>query len=436
VKNANFPRVLIVNGEPFNSSSATGITLSNLFRGWPKEKIAQVYTSKTQPDLNLCNKNWRLSNRDLLFASQLNQMRKRNSNPAGNTISVNTNLNHQPAGLLSAKNGKLRNLLIPWIDLLPYQFSSEFLKWIEDFKPQLIYSLLGNIRLIGAVEQLSSRFSIPVVPHFMDDWISTYSSPGYGRISTDFHKNIIQKRLLHLMKRSPNGLSIGDAMAEEYKKKFNIPFEAFMNPIQPSDALLGNSSRPELPIQFVYVGGLHLSRWENLKEIGESMVELRKDGLEVQLLVYAPRSDILEYRSVLESVQVQVCGTLAPEEVPGVLQRSHVVVHVESFQKMDMQYTRLSVSTKIPQYFAAGLPVFAYAPSEVASSRYVRDSNAGFVVGQKDPGLLRTAIQTLVQDSNLRAKLGSFGRQVALERHDEVKVRDRFRKVLARSAKI
>ena len=35
----NYPRILII-GPPFNNFTGGGITLSNLFKGWPKDRIA------------------------------------------------------------------------------------------------------------------------------------------------------------------------------------------------------------------------------------------------------------------------------------------------------------------------------------------------------------------------------------------------------------
>jgi len=38
----SYPKVLIF-GQPFNDYSGGGITLTNLFKGWPKDKIAVTY---------------------------------------------------------------------------------------------------------------------------------------------------------------------------------------------------------------------------------------------------------------------------------------------------------------------------------------------------------------------------------------------------------
>jgi hypothetical protein len=58
-------KILVINGEPFNSESATGITMSSLFCEWSMDDIFQVYTANISPDLNLCRNNFRLSSQNL-----------------------------------------------------------------------------------------------------------------------------------------------------------------------------------------------------------------------------------------------------------------------------------------------------------------------------------------------------------------------------------
>jgi len=46
-----YPKVLIF-GAPFNNFSGGGITLSNLFRGWPKDRIAVTSTGHVLQDVS------------------------------------------------------------------------------------------------------------------------------------------------------------------------------------------------------------------------------------------------------------------------------------------------------------------------------------------------------------------------------------------------
>jgi glycosyltransferase involved in cell wall biosynthesis len=117
-----------------------------------------------------------------------------------------------------------------------------------------------------------------------------------------------------------------------------------------------------------------------------------------------------------------------------VLRRANVLVHVESFGSAERQYTRLSVSTKIPQYMSAGRPILAYGPGDVASCQYVQDSSSGVVVGRQDRQDLTDALRRLCADADLRARLGRQGWLTAIDKHNAETVRERFRAVLAGAA--
>jgi glycosyltransferase involved in cell wall biosynthesis len=425
-----YPRVLIISGEPFNLKSATGITLSNLFRDWPKEKLAQIYSADIQPDLDVCAINWRISNNDLLLIKQARQLlgKKSSSLPS----------QRLPASTVVAKKNNvkvaiLRQILVPLVDLLPYQLSEDMQRQVREFAPDVIYSLLGSVRIVRLVNDLTVRYSVPVVAHFMDDWLSTYSSSG-ASITTTIQRLILNRLTHQTMKRSTIGLSIGDLMAEEYSQRFGVPFTAFMNPVSlPSDDAQSRSLSKE-EVTFIYVGGFHLGRYENLVEFGQAIANVRKQGIPAKLLIYAPSADIEQYSAGLRNDGVEICGTLAPQDVQTALLHADVAVHVESFLDKFSSYTRLSVSTKLPQYCAAALPILAYCPSQVASCRYVLDSQCGIAVGHNNLSILEAAIRDLASDPTLRQQLGRHALSVARERHDAIKERIRFRDVLAKAA--
>ncbi len=429
--NQLYPKVLVISGEPFNSRSATGITLSNLFRDWPKDRIAQIYSADIQPDVEICDTNWRVSNGDLFPVKQVRQIlgKKSSSSPSTQPISMST-------AIVAKNNIKMnfvRKFLVPLVDLLPVQLSEETQNQIHEFAPEVIYSLLGGVRIVRLVNDLSCRYSVPIVAHYMDDWLSTYSSSGPS-ITTAIQRMVLNRLTYQAMKRSTIGLSIGDLMAEEYSQRFGIPFTAFMNPVSiPSDDLQSKALSKE-EVTFIYVGGFHLGRYENLLEIGQAIANVRKQGVPAKVLIYAPSADIEQYGDSLRNDGVEICGTLAPQDVQTALLQADVAIHVESFLDKFSCYTRLSVSTKLPQYCATSLPILAYCPSQVASCRYVQDSQCGIAVGHKNIHELEVAIRDLALDSALRQQLGRYALSVARERHDAFKERVRFRDVLAQAA--
>lgn len=422
------PKILVVNGEPFNDLTATGITMSNLFRGWPKERLLQIYTSNVSPNLDLCPNNIRLSSRNLKpfsffcgqFSAGLRSKGMTTLGPLANNSDVTPVI---PQRLLKM----VRKSVVPFLDFLPYQLNGKDLKTIREFKPDVVYSMLGSIRLVRLVDSLAKQFEIPVVPHFMDDWISTYSVPGRS-LGSPIHVFYLRRAVKRLFDSIPLAMSIGELMSKEYSLKYARDFCDFMNPVEvPAAYPRMIKQRPDEPVRFVYVGGLHLGRAECLAEIGAVLQGLKDEGCPVAFDIYAPVHDA-DSATRLEAIGDAVVyrGSVRAEAVGSVLSESDIAVHVESFSSDCAEYTRLSVSTKIPQYFAAGIPVLAYGPSGLASCQYVRSSRAGVLVDKRGGSALGEAIRTLALENDSRREMGMRAWTRAREFHEAAAVRRRF----------
>src|SRR5690348_2047861 len=55
------PRVLVVGAATLDDKTGIGITMSNLFRGWPRESLAQVVTSNASSSESVCRQNYRIT---------------------------------------------------------------------------------------------------------------------------------------------------------------------------------------------------------------------------------------------------------------------------------------------------------------------------------------------------------------------------------------
>jgi len=413
-----YPRVLIVNGEPLSEQSAMGINLVSLFGAWPAGKLAQLFTARIDPLPASCAHSWRL---DTLSRSP----RPVACEPATPRTA------QTPWNLRARATGRLRNVARVALDLAPYRTSAELHKALRRFRPQVIYSCLGSIQLCRLASRLAKAYAIPVVPHFTDDWISTEyrNNPLLA-----CHRLALLHSLRSTMRHAHVGITVTDRMAEEYQAKFGIPFHAFMNPVAAPSEWPGLQETAG-HLRFVYVGGLHLRRWQSLREIGEGLLELRQKGVQTTLDIYAPAADLEKYGGRLAIPFVRLAGTLGQEQVFDAMLGGDVLVHVESFDEDMRAMTRLSMSTKISQYMAAGRPLFCYGPGEVTSCRYVASMQAGIVVGSRDPAVLSDELNRLCHNRDLRIESGRQAWAAAKRRHDSTAVRNTFRAVLSEAAR-
>ena len=430
-----YPRVLVVNMRPFFQGDATGLTISRLFQGWPSDRLACLFTRPVVPDWRICDRYWRISEKELRYARHL----IRRSPPAAPLqpvpddvdISSSSYAHQKPLSLPRRLAHSIMNRQNIW-QLDTYRLPNFIMQEIEEYAPQVIYTMLGSNSLMHIVIEVAERLQIPVVPHFTDDWPTTLYKTSIFRPILRYQ---MHERLKRILSHSSTRLAIGDEMVAEYTKRYGGKFLAFMNTVEPHHlAQLPTPLPHRKTLKFVYSGGLHLDRGCSLQEIANVLLELRTEGLEADIEIYTqPVNHALAAKLNMPPV-MRFAGTLTPEESFAKIHEADVLLHVESFDKAHRTYTRYSVSTKIPEYMASGRPIFAYGPAEIASIRYVQNSGAGLAVGEQKQSALMEALRTLITSPELRESMGAQGRAIACQRHDAAKNREEFQQILRQVA--
>ena len=423
-KGCIYPRILVICYHGLNYKSATGIVFSNLFEGWPQHALAQIYCEAEAPDTKICPTAMRLSVENVPVDRVIRKL-------AGRKIVQQMGPSPQQQfneadGTASAFRLRLRSAAAAWADIAPYRMDQNVRQWVHDFAPQLIFTNLGSIRQMRLARTIAAQEKIPIVSYFNDDWPTTHMA---GDVLKCIPRALLLRELRKTLRHTIVGAAASALMAKEYSERFAVPFTPFMYCFPSPDAA------PAVPndkqVRFCYVGGLHLDRWKALAVMGQIAAELRASGLPAHVQVHAPEEDLRQYGSALVESGVEVMGSLPWQQVHEALVSSHVLLHVESFQPRLRAFTRLSFSTKLPQYLAAGRPILAWGPEELASCRYVEDTGTGLVVGHQDRATLKAKMLQLATDAPLRKQMGKQAWRTSAAQHESRTMRERFRCFLA-----
>src|ERR1700760_2829997 len=73
---SNFPRVLFVTPLAFNDFTGGGVTFSNLFRGWPKDRLFTVHADALPVSTDTCVNYFVLGSEELPLAGPLQALRR------------------------------------------------------------------------------------------------------------------------------------------------------------------------------------------------------------------------------------------------------------------------------------------------------------------------------------------------------------------------
>ncbi len=233
--NTRYPKVLIF-GQPFNNYCGGGITLTNLFRGWPKDKIAVAYMGHGLYNVttDVCDTYYQLGREEHKWKFPFNLFQK--SFPSGlKSIVVKTESpgNQRKTGVRTEFVDRFFYPLLRWLGLFhslsKISLSQKFMDWLSGFKPDVLYVQISSRETLLFACELIDYLKIPSVNHVMDDWPSSLTSNG---LSGNYWIKKIDNELRQFNDRIDLHLSISEAMSDEYLKRYNKEFIPFHNPIE------------------------------------------------------------------------------------------------------------------------------------------------------------------------------------------------------------
>jgi len=426
----DFCKVLIISNSIPNDDNATSITLKNMFSGWPADKIAIIYASlDTHTPQSIY---------PVLHVSGLKYIQNKASDRGGLLDSLRSSKSEVKgmSGAAADKSVKgnilnyLHTLASSYKALLPYSYDDALYQFISEFKPDVIYSPLGSIAITDIVYKISVKYNLPVVPHFMDDWPHTI----YEGDSLLLAPRLKKKHLLNkIFRRTEEAIVISEKMAKEYRSEYHKEFFALMNcvEIKESDK---SDLRENGKIVFSYFGGLHLLRWQTLvlffKLVKNSQAYA---SYNLELRVYTPDADRAKYQHQFEQIaEVVFCDRVSQGALIDEMRSSDYLVHVEAFDDKIKKYTRLSISTKIPEYLAAQRPIIAIGPGNIASIEYLMDNDCAHVITDLSSPKSSAVIENSASD-NINKRLLANGWQLFLKNHEREKQQDLLRYVFQKS---
>lgn len=431
-----FPKILIF-GPPFNKFTGGGITLSNLFKGWPKDRIAVASTGHVLQDLttDVCDTYYLLGKDEQRWLFPFNLLQR--PFPSG-LISFNKSESkiqfHYKATLRRILVDRFFYPFVQWLGLFhclsKISFSQQFKDWLSLFKPEILYIQVTTREDILFSIQLSDYLGIPAVIHNMDDWPSTISNKGLFK---NYWRRRIDKEFRQLLNRMGLYLSISDAMTSEYLKRYNKNFKAFHNPIETvawQPYCKTNFKINDGVVRILYSGRIGVGITESLVEVANVITEINKTWGNIKLYIQSPSSDY----KVRNRLQKYDCIVLNPvveySQLPVIFSQADILLIANDFNKQGIFYLKYSMPTKVSEYMISGTPVLIYASLETAVSRFFIDNKCGCCVTEQDPVKLNDAIKLLTTNEEYRKELSQNAVKLALELFDADKVKNEFQQLI------
>ena len=363
-------KILIISHNSFSATHNNGKTLSAMFSAFQPEELCQLYfTAIGQRDYSRCKSYYYISD-----AEALKSIIRRNR--CGYALPQSQDEVSEALFLGSRK--KHPNTTIKFFRSIVWRLSAWYRgglsQWLTVQKPDVVFFVGGDSFFSHEIAvKLSKRLGIPLATYFTDDYVLNSPSTFYTRC-LKYH---YRKTIAHSMSL----FAIGDQMANDYFSYYHRVFFPIMNIVN-----IPNITPRRLPLEeqisICYFGGLHLGRARQLIRFASFMrqkvsVYLNKD---YSISVYSFATPLEDEGRELKRLGVQLYPGITGDELRTKMEDSDVLLHVESTKDDFYSLTKLSVSTKIPEYMSLAKPVIAFGPADIASFRVIADANSSLVV--------------------------------------------------------
>lgn len=413
--NKKEPRILIISNNSFSSTRNNGKTLLSLFESYKSENIAQLYFYNELPDTNIFLNYYRITDNQIL-RSCFNKTQKVGGivAPRQEYIAELNNKEVNPFfNFIKSSNGM--RLIREYLWGRKSWDTEDLKNWVRDFSPDVIFFCAGDSNFAYDIaNKLVIDTNAKLVLYVTDDYILPRKKKS---LFWWWRRNLTLKKLKATAKKSDIFYTISPQMKNMYQEILEVNSEIAINISRNlsknSEGALKNSE-----LTLVYAGGLHFKRYETLIILIKAIERLNREAQlekKIKLVIYS-QSKLSENNIKSLNTESSVFkGPINSAELVQVLRECDVPVHVESFDEKSIESTRLSISTKIPEYLSLKKEILAIGPDNIASMKYLKDY--AFCISNVSD--LQSRLLEFITNEELRKELAEKSYNKYLESHQE-----------------
>jgi glycosyltransferase involved in cell wall biosynthesis len=433
-----YPRVLVLSISRVNAAdtSNNGLLLRNLFSPWPRENLAQIYSSADNRDNGFFGRYYRLGSQDRRLGKIFYSLKACIEGETATETSIlvpGTAIPTNGSFIKSLGKSLLVDTGLYEIIFRP-RISKKMEAWVKEFRPDIIFAQGYTLTFTWLPLMLTKRFNIPIAYYPTDDWPSSEYQSKKSKIPfiSSYISHEVTSASRRLIETATVRLAFNRYMQEEYLNRYSKEFTVLMHGDDISRFLSIQPLRFAEPDEFWIVGAgiFDHHRWPLLKDLDLACEILVEKGFKIRATIYpvnyssAMSLDTTSFRYL----HLEPCPSHI--DLPAVLRGADILFLPERFGE-DSKGIRLSVSSKAHLYMFSGKPIIVYSDPATGISRYAEEEGWAVVVGQRDPHQLATVFEKFISDATVCQGLFERASNTVANNHDLSKIQSLFLNMLS-----
>lgn len=401
-------RLLIISNNAMSTTRNNGKTILSYFDCLPKDVVHQLYFEQAAPTVDGYDY-FRIS--DINVLKGIFSKKQRGSKITATNVQDVTDILTVSKTIVKKKNATTR--LIRDLLWLGKWRSTQLIQWLDDICPTAIFFVGGDASFAYDIcSFIKNRYDCKLTLYITDDYIMPRMSEG---MITKLRRKHILKKMKATVALSDSFVTVSEPMRKAYREIFGK--DSFVAVNMSESMRLEDVLPSEECFTLTYAGSLYYGRDAVLGKIAKAVESYNKAGQKpAKLFVFSNSVPNEKTREIFEiPYSCEYAGSLSRDELRVQLNKSDILVFVESFEKEQMEKTRFSLSTKVPEYLSVGHSIFAVGPKGIGSIDYLSDV-AVCVDNDED---LFDQLKSILYDSTLRESLSKKARKKYLSFHDK-----------------
>jgi glycosyltransferase involved in cell wall biosynthesis len=311
------------------------------------------------------------------------------------------------------KEGRLRAkyYYIPRRYAIPKGWRFSFVRWINiKLRAWQIAQIVRRENCAGVVACPGNFFDLPAsfyASRMTGVRFYPYMLDYYSQQSVGYSSEASARELEALMMREATAVIVpNEFMGEELRQRYGVKeivivrnpcdVEAYMSPLVNEP----NGSSDEFKI--IYTGSIYNAHFGAFRNLLSAIERLKRGNIKLHLYTNQSREE-LEKEGLRGPIILHKAQSLSA--MPNIQRQADLLFLPLAFDSPFPELVRTSAPGKTGEYLAAARPVLVHAPPDSFLAWYFRRHDCGLVVDESDPAKLALALETLLDDSNVRQRL-------------------------------
>lgn len=403
-----------------------GKTFLSLFCQFEKEELCQLYIYPTLPNVDRCSSFYRVTDKEILRS--LIPGKKAGREIAKEQIRETEGLYEQPKDESLYRNQKnksaSRRLLRDAMWCVGKWYNRDMKAWLDREDPACIFVAPGAAKFIyDFAIRISRDRGIPIVTYICDEFYFVQESE---QKLEKLRLKLFRTKMQALMANTTHLVTISEELKEAYVHTFGVKATTLMTGAGISAA---ESVSKEQPKQICYFGNVRANRYVSLLQIGRELDAINgENGTDFRLKIFTMEKDEAILAQLRQAVSIELHPFVTGADFEREFRRAQLLLHVEAFDEESIDRVRHSVSTKIADSLASGIPLLAYGPEQVSSMKHLLRNGCAIAATSREQ--LHEMLIQAFQNENARNEAATRGLAIAKSCHDSKKTGLQMREIL------